>query len=165
MNENKKRANSFLIQFILCKLLCFRPQLTLILALFCHFRRYFLFEATIFTKKRRTRAVYITPLSLTSNHRMKRMIRLLQLVLLHWRTFSCPIIWSFMLSYRIILQIYRHDIHNTIQCVYISQRSLWIVRVSHDYYFINKLFVKSLRTIPNFFGRTTILLLLLVRPL
>lgn len=54
-------------------------------------------------EERRKRAIYITPLTRSSICTMKRMIGRAPLVLSHWRTLS-PIIWSFVQSYRIILQ-------------------------------------------------------------
>lgn len=96
-----KRGEYFFIQCTLIKNICFRPQLTLNLAV-----AFIIFLGGIFlciqlqTEDRRKRAgnVYIPPLIRTMKRR-----RALH-VLSHWRTFNRPIIQSFVRPYRIILQ-------------------------------------------------------------
>lgn len=98
-----KRGEYFFIQCTLIKHICFRPQLTLNLAV-----AFVIFLGGIFlciqleTEDRRKRAenVYIPPLIRT----IKRMVGRALHVLSHWRTFNRPIIQSFVRPYRIILQ-------------------------------------------------------------
>ena len=67
-----------------------------------------------------------------------------------------PLVLSFNSCFHCTTVAYRRKIYRKIQCIYIAQRSLWIVRVSYEYFFICDYFGNSLRTISIFFGRTTV---------
>lgn len=124
MSKNKTRANSSLIQYTLFTQICFRPELSLLLAVaFAIFlRKYLLLHSTISTEERRKRAVYILPLTHTSICTMKRMIGR--------GTFNRPIIWSFVRPDRIVLQ-HSFSLYNCrISTQHISQDIMRLHRTS-----------------------------------
>lgn len=66
---------------------------------------------------------------------------------------SCdPISLSYNTRFHCITVAYRRKIFRKIQPFYIVLRSIWIVRVSYEYFFICDYFDSSLRILSNFFS-------------
>lgn len=136
-----KRDETF--PYTLYKNICFSLPLTLhdFGCCFYHIiRRYFLLHSAMSTEERRERTVYI-PLwfegwNAWSNERCssncigaRSIVRSFclscnQLALFYNTLFHCT------------KDAYRRKIYHRIQCIYIAQRSHWIVRVSYKYFFI-----------------------------
>ena len=76
-----------------------------------------------------------------------------------------PIVLSFNSCFHCTTVAYRRKIYRKIQCVYIAQRSLRSCEIRTNTFFICDYFGNNWRFISNFFGRTNIWSLLLVRQL
>lgn len=121
------------------------------------------------TEECRKRGVYIPPLTLTGIRSMKPLIRRALLVQsrigARWSSgHSCdPFASSYTYCFYCKTVAYRHKLYWKIQSIYITQRLLWIVRVSYPSFVKCDYFGDSLWTMYNIFDCTIILPLLFVR--
>lgn len=169
-NENKTGSNSFLIQYALyIKHICFRLQLTLILVVaFVFFKGSIscCIQSFLLKSDGNGRYMYRYPIWLarafvqcnawTNERRSADCIGARPIVRLSGH--SCdPIALSYSTRFHCTSVAYQRKIYSKIHCIYIAERSLWIVRVLYEYFFICKYLVNSLRPISDIFGRTNIL--------